>query len=209
MNLSRPPHTWPVRLCHWLNVYAVGCLIGSGLGIYNAYPLLQFSFPAWSTLGGWLGGSIAWHLSAIWLLLANGMCYVLYGIFSGHFKRDFLPVSRADVWRDLKRALKFSLKHETGHYNAVQRLMYWSALLLSLLLVLSGLAIWKPVQLQWLTSLFGGFQGARWIHFTAMLGLITFIVIHLLLVTIVPRTLLPMITGRKCLSKKRGDDESN
>lgn len=84
--MNRALHAWPVRLCHWLNAYAMACLIGSGWGIYNASPLLDFRFPAWATLGGWLGGSIAWHLAAMWLLLGNGLCYLAYGLSSGDRK---------------------------------------------------------------------------------------------------------------------------
>ncbi|MFG8602136.1 cytochrome b/b6 domain-containing protein [Pseudomonas aeruginosa] len=203
--MNRALHAWPVRLCHWLNAYAMACLIGSGWGIYNASPLLDFRFPAWATLGGWLGGSIAWHLAAMWLLLGNGVCYLAYGLSSGHFRRDFLPLSAAGVWRDLRLALGLRLVHEPGRYNAVQRLLYWLVLALGALLVLSGLAIWKPVQLHGLTALFGGFQGARWVHFLAMAGVVGFVVVHLLLVLLVPRTLVPMIIGREWRRGRRSE----
>lgn len=203
--MNRALHAWPVRLCHWLNAYAMACLIGSGWGIYNASPLLDFRFPAWATLGGWLGSSIAWHLAAMWLLLGNGLCYLAYGLSSGHFRRDFLPLSAAGVWRDLRLALGLRLVHEPGRYNAVQRLLYWLVLALGALLVLSGLAIWKPVQLHGLTALFGGFQGARWVHFLAMAGVVGFVVVHLLLVLLVPRTLLPMIIGREWRRGRRSE----
>jgi thiosulfate reductase cytochrome b subunit len=192
---TRRIHTWPVRLTHWLNAFGMFCMIASGWGIYNASPLFGFHFPAWSTLGGWLGGSIAWHLAVMWLLVINGLAYLLYGALSRHFTRDLLPLSPGAVRRDLLAALRFKLQHRRGHYNAVQRLSYWLVLALGVLVVLSGLAIWKPVQLQWLASAFGGFDSARYVHFFAMAGIAAFIVLHLTLVLLVPSTLPPMITG--------------
>ena len=131
----------------------------------------------------------------MWLLVINGLIYVLYGLFSKHFKRDFLPVTPNAVKRDLLDALRFRLKHEKGVYNAVQRLMYWLVLAAGVLIVVSGLAIWKPIQLQELTALFGGYDFARFVHFAAMAAIGAFVVVHLALVLLVPKTLLPMITG--------------
>ncbi len=93
--LQRPAHPWPVRVMHWIAAYAILCMILSGWQIYNASPILPFVFPEWMTLGGWLGGGIAWHLSALWLLLVDGLAYLVYGFASGHFRRDFLPVGAA------------------------------------------------------------------------------------------------------------------
>lgn len=192
---TRPIHPWPVRLTHWVNAVGMVCMFLSGWGIYNASPLLPFTFPKALTLGGWLGGSIAWHFAVMWLLVINGLVYVLYGVFSRHFRRDLLPVRPAQVKRDALDALRLRLVHVHGQYNAVQRLMYWLVLAMGVLVVLSGLAIWKPVQFQELTSLMGGFDTARWVHFAAMAAIGAFVVVHLALVLLVPRTLLPMITG--------------
>lgn len=192
---TRRIHAWPVRLTHWLNAFGMFCMISSGWGIYNASPLFGFHFPAWSTLGGWLGGSIAWHLAVMWLLVINALAYLLYGALSRHFARDLLPLSVGAVRRDLFAALRLKPHHRLGHYNAVQRLSYWLVLALGVLVVLSGLAIWKPVQLHGLASLFGGFDSARYVHFFAMAGIAAFIVLHLTLVLLVPSTLPPMITG--------------
>jgi thiosulfate reductase cytochrome b subunit len=131
----------------------------------------------------------------MWLLVINGLIYVLYGLFSRHFKRDLLPVSPIAVKRDLIAALRLRLVHEHGRYNAVQRLMYWLVLAMGVLIVLSGLAIWKPVQFQELAALMGGFDTARKVHFVAMAAIGAFVVVHLALVLLVPKTLLPMITG--------------
>ena len=189
-------HPLFVRITHWLNAVAMICMIASGLKIYNASPLFSFSIPSWLTLGGWLGGAIAWHLAALWLLVGNGLAYLSYGFFSGHFRRDFLPLSPRDIWRDAIAALTFRLPHELGVYNAVQRLLYVSVLLMGAGAVVSGLAIWKPVQFQELAGLLGGYEGARLVHFCMMAGIVGFVVVHLALVILVPKTLPPMITGR-------------
>jgi thiosulfate reductase cytochrome b subunit len=189
-------HPLAVRAAHWLNAFAIGCMLMSGWAIYNASPLFGFKFPAWATVGGWLGGSIAWHFAAMWLLAANGLFYLAYGFASGHFRRHFLPLRAREVVRDAKLAATFRLPHKTGTYNAVQRLSYVGVIALGLLAVASGLSIWKPVQLDWLVDLFGGYDFARRVHFFAMAGIAAFIVMHLVLVLLVPKTLLPMFTGR-------------
>jgi len=189
-------HPLPVRLAHGVNAFAMVCMLMSGWAIYNASPIFAFRFPVWATVGGWLGGSIAWHFAAMWLLVVNGLAYAGYGFASGHFRRVLLPIRRDELMRDLRQAARFELPHRLGVYNAVQRLLYLVVLLLGVLIVASGLSIWKPVQLFWLTDLFGGYDVAREVHFIAMTGIAAFIVIHLLLVLIVPRTLLPMISGR-------------
>lgn len=196
MARRRPIHPLPVRVAHWVNAFAMVCMLMSGWAIYNASPIFAFSFPVWATVGGWLGGSIAWHFAAMWLLVVNGLAYVGYGFASGHFRRVLFPIRTAELMRDLRQALRFKLPHRLGVYNAVQRLLYIVVLLLGVLIVASGLSIWKPVQLFWLTDLFGGYDVARKVHFVAMAGIAGFIVIHLLLVLIVPRTILPMISGR-------------
>ncbi|MFC6338119.1 cytochrome b/b6 domain-containing protein [Pseudomonas sp. CCM 7891] len=190
-----PIHPWPVRLTHWLNAICMVCMFMSGWAIYNASPLFAFRFPAQLTVGGWLGGSLAWHFAFMWLLFINGLIYLLYGLISRHFKRDLLPVSVRAVRRDLTDALRLRLAHEKGAYNAVQRLMYWLVLAAGGLIVISGLAIWKPIQLQELVALLGGYDIARYVHFAAMAAIGAFVVVHLALVLLVPKTLLPMITG--------------
>jgi len=189
-------HPLIVRVTHWLNAVAIVCMVMSGWAIYNASPLFPFTFPRWATLGGWLGGAIAWHLAAMWLLVGNGLVYFAYGLVGRHFMRSFLPLTPGLVWRDLREALTFRLKHSLGAYNAVQRLAYVVVLLLGILAVASGLVLWKPVQLQTLAALLGGYEVARRLHFIAMAGIVGFIVLHLALVILVPQTLIAMITGR-------------
>ncbi|WP_262138111.1 cytochrome b/b6 domain-containing protein [Pseudomonas sp. Marseille-Q5117] len=188
-------HPWPVRLTHWLNAACMVCMFMSGWAIYNASPLFSFKFPVSLTVGGWLGGALAWHFAFMWLLLINGAIYVLYGLASRHFKRELLPIGIAALKHDLTDALRFRLVHEKGVYNAVQRLMYWIVLAAGVLIVISGVAIWKPVQLQELVALLGGYDVARYVHFAAMAMIAAFVVIHLVLVILVPKTLVPMITG--------------
>ena len=192
-------HPLVVRVTHWVSAVAIVCMVMSGWQIYNASPLLPFSFPAWATLGGWLGAGIAWHLAAMWLLVGNALVYFGYGIFGRHFQRTLLPISPREVSRDLGQALTFRLKHKLGTYNAVQRLLYLAVLLLGVAALLSGLGLWKPVQLQLLDDLVGGYPVMRWIHFMAMSGIIGFFVIHILLVLVVPSTLVAMITGRAAI----------
>jgi thiosulfate reductase cytochrome b subunit len=189
-------HPLTVRLTHWINAVAMSWMLMSGWAIYNASPLFAFRFPAWATIGGWLGGSIAWHFAAMWLLALNGLAYVAYGVASGHFRGQFLPVTPYAVASDLSLAVKLRLPHRPGSYNAVQRLSYLGVLALGVLIVASGLSIWKPVQFEGLVDLFGGYDLARRVHFLAMAGIVAFVVLHLLLVAIVPKTLWPMLSGR-------------
>lgn len=203
-----PVHPLPVRVAHGVNAFAMVCMLMSGWAIYNASPIFAFRFPAWATLGGWLGGSIAWHFAAMWLLVANGLVYAGYGFASGHFRRALLPIRADELTRDMRLALRFKLPHRPGTYNAVQRLLYIVLLLLGVLVVASGLSIWKPVQFFWLTDLLGGYDMAREVHFIAMAGIAGFIVIHLLLVLIVPRTILPMISGREVVREVAREAQS-
>jgi thiosulfate reductase cytochrome b subunit len=191
---GRVIHPWPLRLTHWLNVVAIVMMVGSGWQIYDASPLFGFSFPPLITIGGWLGAAIAWHLAFMWLLLANGVAYFIWGAGSGHFGKLW-PVSPRAVLREIGAALRFRLSHEKGVYNAVQRLLYLGVLLAGVVVVISGLAVWKPVQLWFLTDLCAGYTIARYIHFFAMAFIVGFTVIHLLLVALVPRVLPPMLTG--------------
>jgi thiosulfate reductase cytochrome b subunit len=189
-------HPWPVRLTHWTNAAAMTVMIMSGWRIYDASPLFPFVIPEWLTLGDWLGGALAWHFAAMWLLAANFIAYLLFGLRSGHIRRRLLPLSARAVAGDLRLALRFRLPHAGGDYNAVQKLLYVLAGCGIAGAIVSGLALWKPVQLAPLTMALGGYEAARRVHFAAMSGLVAFVVLHLALVAIVPRTLLPMITGR-------------
>jgi thiosulfate reductase cytochrome b subunit len=118
------------------------------------------------------------------------------GITSGHFRRDFLPLAPRAVLRDFTAALRFKLDHRLGEYNAVQKLFYWGVLAAILVTILSGLSIWKPAQLKELTWLFGGYEFARVVHFFGMAAIVGFLVVHIALTLLVPKTLVAMILGR-------------
>jgi thiosulfate reductase cytochrome b subunit len=191
----RPAHPIPIRVMHWVGACAIFCMIFSGISIYNASPVLPFNFPSWMMLGGWLAGGIAWHITAMWVLFVDGIAYLGYGFATGHFRRDIgLPAPNA-VARDLAAALRGRLGHRIGHYNAVQRTLYAGVLVTICLAVATGLSIWKPVQLFWLSDLFGGYPVARVVHLGCMLAIATFIVLHVVLVALYPRTLVSMLAS--------------
>jgi thiosulfate reductase cytochrome b subunit len=190
-------HPLVVRVTHWINVLAVLLMVASGWQIYNASPLFGFSFPASLTLGGWLAGALQWHFAAMWLLVLNGAVYVVYGIASGHFRRKLLPLSPLAVLRDMRDALRGRLAHnDLSKYNAAQRAAYLALIAAFALLVATGLAIWKPVQLYWLASLMGDYEGARLLHFFAMASVVLIVLVHIVMVLLVPRTFPTMFTGR-------------
>jgi thiosulfate reductase cytochrome b subunit len=190
-------HPLVVRITHWINALAILMMIFSGWRIYNASPLFQFSFPNGLTLGGWLAGALQWHFAAMWLLILNGVVYLTYGIASGHFMRKLLPLRPRDVVRDVLDAFRGRLAHEDlSVYNAAQRAAYLGVIACGIALVVSGVAIWKPVQLQELTALLGGYEVARRVHFIAMALLALIVTVHVVMVLLVPRTFPTMITGR-------------
>jgi thiosulfate reductase cytochrome b subunit len=190
-------HPLLVRITHWINAFAILIMILSGWQIYNASPLFGFTFPRELTLGGWLAGALQWHFAAMWLLAMNGLVYLGYGILSGHFRHKLLPLAAGAVLRDLGRALRGKLAHDDlSVYNAAQRAAYLGAIILGVVLVLSGLVIWKPVQFHTLGMLMGDYEGARYVHFFAMALLLLFVAVHVLMVVLVPRTFPSMITGR-------------
>jgi len=189
-------HPGWVRVCHWVNALAILVMVGSGWQIYNASPLFGFTFPGSITLGGWLAGALLWHFAAMWVLVVNGIVYVTLGILTGRFRRKLLPIRPSEVVADVKAALTFKLAHDDlSHYNAVQKLLYSGVILAGVVIVLSGLSIWKPVQFQELTALFGGYDTARYVHFFAMAAIVGFLIVHVALALIVPRSLRAMITG--------------
>jgi len=190
-----PAHPIAIRVMHWIGVSAMLCMILSGWQIYNASPSLPFIFPRWVTLGGWLAGGIAWHIGAMWLLFVDGLAYLIYGFATGHFRRDLSPSGPREFVEVLDEAFHFRLPHRLGHYNAVQRLLYGGVIVLLLFQVATGLSIWKPVQFGWLTGLLGDYPFARNVHLANMGLVVTFIVIHVTLAAIYPRTIISMVAG--------------
>lgn len=199
MNASANKTIHPVwlRVTHWINAIAVLILVTSGWRIYNASPFFPFSIPSNITLGGWLAGALQWHFFAMWLLVINGISYLAINFFSGRLRRQFFPVSPRAFLHDMKAALKGKLSHvDPRNYNTVQRVAYLFVMLDILLIVLSGLVLWKSVQFPLLRELLGGYETARRIHFVGMSALVGFVAVHLVMVALVPRTLLAMVRGR-------------
>jgi thiosulfate reductase cytochrome b subunit len=186
-----------VRVTHWINVVAMTVMILSGWEIYNASPLFPFAFPRSITLGGWLAGALLWHFAAMWLLAVNGLVYLALGLATGRFRRKLVPIRPGDVLADAKAALTGRLAHDDlAVYNAVQKLLYLGVILAGIVIVLSGISIWKPVQLQELTAVFGGYDAARYVHFLAMAAIVGFLVVHVVMALLVPKSLRAMVTGR-------------
>ncbi|KAB0631744.1 cytochrome b/b6 domain-containing protein [Burkholderia latens] len=195
---ARPIHPLWVRASHWLNALAAILMALSGWRIYDASPIYRsFTFAHGITLGGWLGGALQWHFAAMWLLVGNGLFYLTMAIATGRLARKMLPVTPASVWRDVRAALRGRLAHDDlSVYNAVQRAAYLVAIADLIVLVLSGLTIWKSVQFPLLRELFGGYDNARVVHFWAMSLLVAFFVVHVAMALLVPRSLLAMLRGR-------------
>ena len=195
-SVEQPIRPGWVRVTHWINGLAILVMVGSGWQVYNASPLFGFTFPNSIALGGWLGGALQWHFAAMWVLVINGIVYVTFGLITGRFRRKLLPVYPREVLADTKAALTFKLSHDDlSHYNAIQKLLYAGVILCGIVIALSGIAIWKPVQFQELTFLFGGYDFARYVHFFAMAAIAGFVVIHVVLALLVPKSLRAMIKG--------------
>jgi thiosulfate reductase cytochrome b subunit len=190
-------HPLAIRIMHWINALAMIIMIGSGWKIYNDEVLFGWlHFPDWITIGGEAQGALQWHFFAMWILMLNGLCYVGYGILTGRFRRKLLPIRPREVIANIRDALRFRLSHQDiTRYNAMQKLLYAGIILVIVVQVLSGWAIWKPIQLSELAVLFYDFQGARLVHFLGMSAIVLFLVIHVSLALLVPKTIGAMLTG--------------
>ncbi len=204
-------HHWIVRLTHWAWFLSVFGMIASGLQIYRAYarfgerggpyfpsPFNDVAFPEWARLGGWLAGGLSWHFFLMWPLMLAALAYLAYMVGSGEWRKlVFRP-------RDVKAAvamaryyLRLSPDHPPqGKHNALQKQAYSGIIVFGTLAILTGLSIWKPIQLKWLTALFGGYQAARYWHFWMVWVFVFFTLTHVVLVfTADPASLRAMITG--------------
>jgi thiosulfate reductase cytochrome b subunit len=198
---SRPSprrlHPAPIRVMHWLNAIAILMLLFSGLKIYDDYPILSWLyFPEAITLGGHPETALQWHFFAMWILMANGLVYLAYGLATGRFRRKFLPVDPREVVATIRDALRLHLAHDDlRRYNGVQKLLYLGIVAIVVLQVATGLAIWKPVQFSEFAGLFGSFQTARILHFAGLVAIAGFLVVHVALALLVPKTIVAMVTG--------------
>ncbi len=201
-----------MRATHWAHAILFAIMAGSGLQILVAYPFLggQGELYSWYplqgrapphllTLGRWLAGARHWHFAFAWLFTANAVAYGVYLFASGEWRRRLFSPRRdaRNAWQTVLHDL--GLRREppasVGLYNGMQRLVYTAVLLVAPLLVLSGLAIYKPVQLPRLTAVLGGYDAARAIHLGVLALLALFLVVHLVQTVIHPRTIADMATG--------------
>jgi thiosulfate reductase cytochrome b subunit len=205
---SRRMHPLPLRIMHWINAISMILMVMSGWKIYNDEVIFGFlHFPDEITLGVWAQHALQWHFFIMWILVLNGLGYLAYGIFTGRFHRLLLPIRLREIIQEMVAALTFRLKHaDLTHYNAVQKLLYVGVILIIILQVATGIAIWKPVQFSGLVSLFGGFQGARLAHFLGMTAIVLFVLVHVTLALLVPKTILAMLTGGPRVSPSGSDD---
>jgi thiosulfate reductase cytochrome b subunit len=207
----RPRHHPLVRITHWAAFPLVFLMISSGLQIYRAYPRFgdrgeflypnpfqDVAFPLWSRLGGWLAGGINWHFMLMWPLIIVGVMYFAYMLSSGEWRKlVFRPRDVRPALEMMRYYLHIRRDHPPqGKHNALQKAAYTFIVLLGVLSVVSGFAVWKSVQLSWLTAAMGGFQAARYWHFWAVWLFVGFTVAHVILVFVVdPSSFRAMTTG--------------
>jgi len=199
---QRPPkerrlHPLPIRVMHWINAVAIFIMIGSGWKIYDDDVIFGWlHFPDFLTIGKWAQHGLQWHFFGMWIFSLNGLAYLAYGLATGRFRQKLLPISVPELFGTVGEALRFRLRHDVlTHYNAVQKILYLGIILIGILIVISGLALWKPVQFSELAALFGSFQTIRLVHFLCMTAIVGFLVIHVTLALLVPQSLAAMITG--------------
>ncbi len=193
MELAAYEHPWAVRFCHWLNSVSLLVMVASGFQIFRAFPSFGAKIPQkdllhWPkafALGGWLGGGLQWHLTFVWIYIATGLFYLAIRCSVETTGRCFsLP-------RYSRRVADGSLLLFLGPkpvvrevYNPLQKLAYTQALGLGVLSVVTGVAVWKPVQFSWLAWMMGGFHWARIWHFAVMWAILFFLLGHLVMVVL-------------------------
>jgi thiosulfate reductase cytochrome b subunit len=190
-------HPLPVRIMHWINALAMIVMIMSGWGIYDDYVIIRgLHFPAAVRLGSWAAPSLEWHFAGMWLLALNGLAYLLYGIVSGRLRERMLPIRAAELVKTVRDTLHFKIEHDDlTVYNAVQKLLYLVVILAGISQVFTGLLVWKPIQFSSAVALLGGFQAVRIEHFIGMAVIVGFLVVHVALSLLVPKTLWAMLSG--------------
>lgn len=200
-------HPLPLRIMHWINAIAIFIMIGSGWKIYNDDVIFGFlHFPDWLVIGKWAQYGLQWHFFGMWLFVLNGIAYFTYGIIGGRFRRKLFPISIGELFATVGDALRFRLRHDDlTHYNAVQKVLYLGVMVVGVLIVVSGLALWKPVQFSALSDLFGSFQTIRLVHFFCMSAIVAFILVHVSLALLVPQSLVAMVTGGPAVDEGPAD----
>jgi thiosulfate reductase cytochrome b subunit len=197
-------HPLPLRIMHWTNAVAIFIMIGSGWKIYNDDVILGWlHFPDWIVIGKWAQYGLQWHFFGMWIFVLNGIAYLSYGIATGRFRRKLFPIRLREIFATVGDALHFRLTHEDlTVYNAVQKILYLGVILVGILIVITGLSLWKPVQFSELAGLFGSFQVIRVIHFLCMAAIVGFILVHVALALLVPQSFVAMITGGPVVNGK-------
>jgi thiosulfate reductase cytochrome b subunit len=190
-------HPLSLRIMHWTNAVAIFIMIGSGWKIYNDDVIFGFlHFPDSIVIGKWAQYGLQWHFFGMWIFVLNGVAYFIYGVATGRFRRKLFPISIREVIATVGEALRFRLGHDDlTHYNAVQKVLYLGIMAVGILIVITGLCLWKPVQFSELADLFGSFQTIRLIHFLCMTAIVAFLIVHVTLAVLVPQSLLAMLTG--------------
>jgi thiosulfate reductase cytochrome b subunit len=190
-------HPLALRIMHWINAVAIFIMIGSGWKIYNDDVIFGFlHFSDSLVIGKWAQHGLQWHFFGMWIFVLNGLAYLSYGVVTGRFRRKLFPISIREILATVGDALRFHLSHDDlTHYNAVQKILYLGVMLIGICIVISGLALWKPVQFSELADLFGSFQTIRLVHFLCMSAIVAFILVHVTLALLVPQSLVAMVTG--------------
>jgi len=197
-------HPLALRIMHWINAAAVFIMIGSGWKIYNDDAIFGFHFPDAVVIGKWAQYGLQWHFFGMWIFVFNGLAYLCYGVATGRFQQKLFPISPHEIIATVGDALRFRLSHDDlTHYNAVQKILYLGVIVIGVLIVVSGLALWKPVQFSELADLFGNFQTIRLVHFFCMSAIVAFILVHVTLALLVPKSLVAMLTGGPIVDERK------
>jgi thiosulfate reductase cytochrome b subunit len=197
LRTGRRLHPWPIRVMHWINAVVMVVMITSGWGIYDDDVIIRgFHFSQTWRLGEWAAWSLNWHFAGMWFLTINGLIYLIYGFSTGRLGEKLLPIRPTEILQTVVDTLHFKIAHEDlTVYNAVQKLLYIIVIVAGVSQVITGLAIWKPIQFSGLVALLGGFQTARVLHFAGMAVIVGFLVVHVALALLVPKTLWAMVAG--------------
>ena len=188
-------HPLAIRWFHWLNFPILALMIWSGLLIYWANSVYTISFGNTILFKFFpkefykalhvpfrLAEGMNWHFAIMWLFFLNGLLYVLYLAFSGEW-RHLLPgrKSFAEAWQVLKYDLHLSKKHPPQiKYNGAQKIAYTSVIVMGIGSLITGLAIYKPVQFNFFIWMCGGYALARAEHFILTIGFVLFFLVHIL-----------------------------